>query len=274
MMNLTIEHTTQYLYEKEVFLNPHHLRFHPALREHIQLKSFKLDVTEEPEGLTQRIDAENNIYHQSWFSEKHKSLKIHAISKVKVSELNPFYFLREEQDYMNQPELQIYLTPLTKLSTELQEWVKTQSQIFGDDHMTLIGGINREISQKWAHKVRYQPGILEPNECFKVAEASCRDLCWMMMAALRHLHIPARFVSGYAFNPEMEEGHELHSWVEAWISGAGWVGFDPVSGLFCNHFYIPLSASYHPKNTMPVIGSYGGDCASTMNTELKITLSL
>ena len=91
------------------------------------------------------------------------------------------------------------------------------------------------------------------------------------MAIFRQLKIPARFVSGYAFNPVLEDGHELHSWVEAWIPGAGWIGFDPVSGLLTNHFYIPVVSSFDPKYTLPVQGSYMGDATSKLETEVIIT---
>lgn len=65
---------------------------------------------------------------------------------------------------------------------------------------------------------------------------------------------------------------ELHAWVEVLLSGAGWVGLDPGSGLFPNEYYIPAATSHDPSNTMPVTGLYRGTGSSKLDTSVSINV--
>ena len=91
-----------------------------------------------------------------------------------------------------------------------------------------------------------------------------------MMHILRCCNIPARFVSGYSFNPEIKQDHKLHAWIEAWLGGAGWVSIDPSLGLLTDHFYIPVACSYDPAKTLPVQDIYAGSTVSKMTYEVDI----
>jgi transglutaminase-like putative cysteine protease len=94
----------------------------------------------------------------------------------------------------------------------------------------------------------------------------------MEMDMLREIGLATRFVSGYAFNPELEDGHELHAWLEVFLPGAGWVGVDPSLGLFTDHSYIPLASHPDPKRTLPVQGSYIGSATSQLVTSVDLKL--
>lgn len=94
----------------------------------------------------------------------------------------------------------------------------------------------------------------------------------MLVHMLRNVGLASRFVSGYAFNPELTEGHELHAWVEVFLPGAGWVGLDPSLGLFSDNHYIPLAAGYSPELVAPVQGSFGGTASTDLKAEVWIKL--
>ena len=69
---------------------------------------------------------------------------------------------------------------------------------------------------------------------FERRKGHCEYFASSMAVMLRTLHIPSRVVTGFqsgVFNPisgwELIRASDAHSWVEAWIDGAGWVTFDP-----------------------------------------------
>ncbi|MEQ8925265.1 MAG: transglutaminase family protein [Fulvivirga sp.] len=266
-MILKIKHHTNYQYPTPIFPEPQHLYFTPLSRGYLNIIDFKLEVNPKPTGNAIRIDIEGNPYNQCWFNELTDHLEINVEIELELDQLNQFDFLVEEapKTEMNKA-VDLYLKDQLSLKKESVEWLKT---IENNDPISFIGSLCQSIHDKWDHTTSYDTELLDPNKCFDFKAASCRDLAWMMIQMLRHVGYPARFVSGYSYNPELT-GHELHAWVEVWVHGAGWIGVDPSSGLFITEFYIPIAASYHPTNTLPVQGSYRGSAPSELTTSIDL----
>jgi transglutaminase-like putative cysteine protease len=157
------------------------------------------------------------------------------------------------------------------LDSSIEQFVKEIQKYTNNDITTFMSMLCGEINLNWQHQYSYMQQLMTPNDCFKSKAGSCRDLSWMMIQMFRCANIPARFVSGYAYNVELETDNELHAWVEAWIPGAGWIGLDPSSGLIATEHYIPVATSYHPKNTLPVQGTFRGNAQSKLTTQVNIT---
>lgn len=272
-MRLQIHHNTRYSYSEPVFLEPHYLNFYPQSRAYIEIESFKIDVRPKPAGMAEILGAENNRQCQCWFSELISSLEVQVEMKLSTRSFNPFHFLIDT----NHNTSSEYLTPYLEMEEELPDNAgKLLDSIRRDSNADLLQILDKllaELSQNWGHDVRYEADILSVEECFRSMNGSCRDLSWMMMQMLRYVQIPSRFVSGYSFNPDLGEGHELHAWVEAYLPGAGWVGLDPSAGIFTTDIYIPVASSFHPANTMPVTGNYRGRAESTLKTKVDIVKS-
>jgi transglutaminase-like putative cysteine protease len=121
------------------------------------------------------------------------------------------------------------------------------------------------------HIIREEEDLWAADNTFRFQKGSCRDLAWMQMNMLGSLGLASRFVSGYAFNPEVASGHELHAWLQTYLPGAGWIGLDPSLGLLTNQLYVPLAYHPDPIQTLPVQGSYGGGAKSKLETDVIIS---
>lgn len=271
-MQLEIQHISSYKYNQPIFLEPQHLYFKPLFRSYLNLKSFEVSINPAPDGHTERLDVENNAYRQVWFNAMISSFEIEAKISVEISPLNPWDFLVEPSSKTQHGAAKnVYLEKLD-LPDSITAWVNAMAIQDGENTPALFANLCAAIHDGWDHQARYDETLHSPDRCFDAKEGSCRDLSWMLIQMLRYLEIPCRFVSGYSFNPELGEGHELHAWVEAYVEGGGWIGLDPSSGLLATEYYIPIAVSYHPANTLPVQGTYRGISQSVLETSVKINL--
>ncbi len=268
-MQLRVKHKTVYTYSEQVFLEPHFLYLYPLQRPNLKLISYKMDISPTPSGLGQRMDAEGNFFHQIWYNHQIDRFEVNTLIELESSEINPFDFIiQDTSDEFTEIALKLYLHQYESLNQSIIKWAKnlTYKKPASIEFLSVLcNSIYNEIN----HTLRYEPTLLSPQECFNSKSGSCRDLSWLMISILRHFNIPARFVSGYSYNPD-SEGHELHAWVEAWLHGAGWIGLDPSMGLFITEVYVPLATSFHPSKTLPVQGNYRGDAVSKLITSVTI----
>ncbi|UII27032.1 transglutaminase family protein [Fulvivirga maritima] len=277
-MLLKIHHRTSYHYEDAVFLDPHYFYLKPQVRAYLELKDFQIEVSPTPKGFTERIDIENNEYFQVWNHDKTDRLEVTVNSTILLQEVNLFNFLIDPPIQLNQEAVYdkselAFLKPYLhhNLPSKIKSFVTSLAEQTHYEPIPFLSALLSEISQNWDHTVRMEQNILPVEKCFTSQKGSCRDLTVMLMDMVRAMGLASRFVSGYAYNPDLGDGHELHAWAEVLLPGAGWVGVDPSLGLFTNEVYIPLATSYDPANTMTVKGHYRGKVKSTLDTQVTIS---
>lgn len=239
----------------------------------------------QPDGQNFRQDLAGNWYSQCWFSAQTAQMEIQSEWIFKLKEFNPFGFILErtfeEQGWSNSlfqfsyEEKTSFLIPFLSTSEELHftsflKDIKDQSSGLID----FLVRLTQAIYQNWTHQIREEEDIWEATFTYAQRSGSCRDLALMQMEMLRELGLAARFVSGYAFNPDLESGHELHGWLEVFLPGAGWVGLDPSLGLLTDHHYIPLASHPDPRRTLPVQGTFAGLAQSKLKARVDIKLLL
>lgn len=69
----------------------------------------------------------------------------------------------------------------------------------------------------------------------------CQDHTHVFIAAARSLGVPARYVSGYLWPGHHDVATASLAWAEAWVTGLGWVGFDPANDVYPTEAYIRVS---------------------------------
>ena len=89
----------------------------------------------------------------------------------------------------------------------------------------------------------------------------CQDFSHLMIAGLRALGLPARYVSGYirTYTPPGRKrllgSDQSHAWVGCWMGPAhGWIDLDPTNGLVVCDEHVVLGWGRDYTDTCPVRG--------------------
>jgi transglutaminase-like putative cysteine protease len=105
----------------------------------------------------------------------------------------------------------------------------------------------------------------------------CQDFAHVFLALLRSWGWPARYVSGYVFNPTEGETRiealAMHAWVEVFHHDAGWVGMDPTTGLLAGEHYIPVGYGRDYDDIAPIRGMITGAAQQWQDATLVIQLA-
>ena len=104
----------------------------------------------------------------------------------------------------------------------------------------------------------------------------CQDFSQILIAALRGLGVPARYVSGYILThpppgqPRLVGADATHAWVEAWCPGHGWLGLDPTNGKAATDEFVTLAVGRDYADVIPLRGVVvgGGEHALSVSVTM------
>ena len=162
------------------------------------------------------------------------------------------------------------------------EFVSLQSEVWRESVDALPGGLTDVWSDTVAigHHIhrnyKYTPLATNVNtraiEVVKKKEGVCQDFAHLMLGLCRSHHIPARYVSGYFLNQHKlpNEAEASHAWIEVFIPGYGWKGYDPTHRRETDTRYVKLAAGRDYGDIRPVGGTFRGKGTRKMLVEVFI----
>jgi len=93
------------------------------------------------------------------------------------------------------------------------------------------------------------------DQIFEMEKGVCQDYSHAFIAVARENGIPTRYVSGYLNQGVGFVGDTLmHAWVEAFIPGVGWVGFDPTNNQLVGVNHIKVAHGEDYSDCAPIKG--------------------
>ena len=290
-IRVALHHRTTYRFDRRVGLSPHEIRLRPAPHCRTPVLGYSLDV--EPSGhfLNWQQDPYGNWLARLVFTEPAERLEVRVDVTADLSVINPFDFFvepyAETYPFTYAPALAKELIPFLErepAGPRLAAWIDAFRATIapGENTVTMLVRLNGALQQAIRYLVRMEPGIQSPEETLGLRSGSCRDSGWLLVQILRHLGIAARFASGYLVQLVADvkpldgpagtdhDFTDLHAWAEAYIPGAGWIGFDPTSGLLAGEGHLPLACTADPGNAAPVIG-FTDVCETEFSVEMHVT---
>lgn len=282
MQRIRIQHLTEYLFLAPVTLNPHQLLIRPREGHDVRIESSKLVISPAYQIKWQRDVFDNSLAVVS-FKEISDKLSIKSEVIIQHYEQAPFDFMLD--DYaINYPfnyadiertDLLAY-QQLVFLNDQniINDWLH-QFNYLGMNTFSLLMMLNQTISNQFRYQMREEPGVQSPAYTLQHRSGSCRDYATLLIEACRCLGLASRFVSGYLHAPATEEGHaSTHAWVEVYLPGTGWKGFDPTSGQVTSSQHIATAVARNPEAIPPISGSFIASVSNqpTMHVNVKVNL--
>ncbi|MFB9327436.1 transglutaminase N-terminal domain-containing protein [Paenibacillus aurantiacus] len=291
-MKLHITHTTQYTYSSPAADSVNELRLTPFTNEH--QSCYRHTLTVEPKApLLSYDDFFGNRVHAFSVSEPHGKLTIRTQMTVVTKAAWPRaggMRLTAGESWAALAEADVqdgyaeFLLPTTY--TGITEEVRSFA-----DQAAAEEGIDRPAEEEdvfdWLKRTSrrikgdfvYDPGATDVNTIVSDMIVSrrgvCQDFAHLMIAVSRAKGIPARYVSGYHFVGDLQGGsaefeQASHAWVEAYVPGLGWCGFDPTNDELIGERYVKLGHGRDYRDIVPVKGVYRGAGQSRLDVKVDV----
>ncbi|MCT9819766.1 transglutaminase family protein [Microbacterium sp. W1N] len=278
MRRLRIEHATGFAYQGDVGASYNEARMLPSSTESQFVLSSQLDI-EPSTSVNQYIDYFGTRVAAFDVLAGHSALNITARSLVEVRprqlelpDMDWDHLAREAQRSISTVEM---LGQSTRTAPHPEVAEIARSIAAQHDHPASAA---LAITTAMGDAVEYMQGITGVHstaaEAWVERKGVCQDIAHITLGALRHVGIPARYVSGYLHpQPNAEVGTavtgESHAWVE-WFAGQ-WQGFDPTNNTEIGDRHVLVGRGRDYNDVPPLRGVYAGPFKSQLHVKVTIT---
>ncbi|NBV85539.1 MAG: IMP dehydrogenase, partial [Verrucomicrobia bacterium] len=296
-IHAALSHRTRYTYDRPVQHGPHVVRLRPAPHCKTKVLSYSLKVGGGEVFINWQQDPFSNWNARLVFPKPMREFVVEVELVVEMAVHNPFDFFLDDHakrvpfayETTQAKELAAFFEVCPwgpRMEAYVEAWrVALGSPNGGGEWMQTIDflvELNQALQRDVSYLIRMEPGVQSPEETLRKGSGSCRDSAWLMCQILRGLGFASRFVSGYLIQlkPDLEaldgpsgttvDFTDLHAWCEVFLPGAGWIGFDPTSGLLAGEGHIPLSCTPEPGSAAPVSGLLE-KCESRMEHSMNVS---
>ena len=285
-MIYSVRHTTTFRYEPAVRESVMEVRMHPRSEANQRCLSFHLDVNP-PANITQYRDFTGNTVHHFDIAGSHTEVKIKAQSTVQVESV-PAPRPSEAGDWADLDALNtgedhwemLLPSQFAHSSEALEQLVKELKCERRDSPLELLTELNEGIYKLFAYVPNSTKVDSPIEEALQSRQGVCQDFAHIMIALVRPLRIPCRYVSGYLFHGEAEDGHKdrslegaSHAWVEALVPRLGWTAFDPTNNLIGGDRHIRVAIGRDYADVPPTRGVYKGEARSELSVAVTVSPS-
>jgi transglutaminase-like putative cysteine protease len=285
---LSINHKTVYRYRQPVTFNEHRAMFRP--RDSHDLRVIDAQLTLSPPGNVRWIhdvfsnsiavitfeQAAEELRFESWIEIENYGLHEPSFPIRSYAATYPFRYDNDQVvDLL--PTLQChYPDPEGALGA----WARQLVGAGGVDTQELLVRITRAIKEQFVYEPRAIRGTQAPTETLALASGTCRDFALLMIEAVRSLGMAARFVTGYLYDPSIDDAGDrlvgsgaTHACVQVYLPGAGWVEFDPTNGLVGGAHLIRVAVARDPRQAIPLYGSYHGYASDFIDMQVTVRVT-
>lgn len=260
-------HSTTYMYSEPVSIC--HTEVHLEPRKHWRqtLLEHSIEISPEPDFQVHRKDYFGNEVTYFAIHTPHTALTItsRCLVNLPASELpHPSLTPPWETIKANVPEAAdeasfeanqfVYESPLIPVGQGFADYAASSFPA-GRPMLEAMLELQSRIFKEFKYDQRATTVTTPVEEVLRTKQGVCQDFAHFMIACLRSLGLPARYVSGYLSSGKTSIGAEAsHAWVSAFCPGFGWLDFDPTNNVMPNDGHVTIAWGRDYSDVTPVKG--------------------
>ena len=280
----SIRHLTRFRYSRPITESIMETRMHPRSDTNQHCLTFSLSVSPRCRVFTYRDHLGNNVQHFNIPGE-HTQLVIIAESVVEQQPLPDVpRFLSPDawsalDDLIGSGDYWEMLLPSSFAfeTTALVDLAKKIGVARRDDPLMLVHEINERLYDYFEYVPRSTRVDSPIDEAILSGRGVCQDFAHTMIALLRYVGIPARYVSGYLYRGSQDQDRSTpdatHAWVDVLLPHLGWIGFDPTNNLIAHHRHIRTAIGRDYADVPPTHGIFRGHTESELYVAVQVEAS-
>lgn len=284
-----ITHTTGYEYRGMVSVSHHLLRLAPRELPRQRCLFHEFEIHPRPSVLNPHGDYFGNLTHFIAVEQSHGSLEVTSRCRVAVapafipeaSETPGWESVRSRcrSDHSRaslEAHEHTYASPLVPTSAEFAAYAHP-SFTPGRPILEAVADFMARVHKEF----RFDPSatnVTTPvHEVFRHRRGVCQDFAHFLIACLRSLGLPARYVSGYLETDPPPGQTKLrgvdasHAWVSFFCPGMGWVDVDPTNNCFPSLRHVTIGWGRDYADICPVRGVLVGGQDQTLRVSVDVS---
>jgi transglutaminase-like putative cysteine protease len=280
-MQYVVRHLTRFVYSGPVSESVMELRMQPLELDRQRTLRFNVTTSQRAKMFAYR-DHYGNAVHCFDIPGPHARLDVSVESAVDVSaaptlprqlpesawsEFDGLGATAEHIDWL-------LPSPFTEVTPALQQFARAIGLDRRHDPLTTLRTLNATVFAQFAYEPRTTRVDSHIDEALRARAGVCQDFSHIMIALLRSIGIPARYVSGYIAPRESHQDragdNATHAWVEAFVPSLGWIGLDPTNNTIAGHRHIVVAIGRDYQDVPPTRGVFKGDAGSELSVAVSV----
>ncbi|MEM1382747.1 MAG: transglutaminase family protein [Pseudomonadota bacterium] len=284
-----VTHRTTYRYAARAVFSQHLMRLTPRQSSAQRVLQTRVKISPEPDTLGEERDMFGNLAHVATVARPHGQLDIEAESLIERNEPSEF-IAQASCPWEDACDAALGLTgqgPVLSAAPFAfpSEMTGSDGDIAAYARESFTPGralleAAADLTARIYADFEYVPGstVSEtlPQQSFARRRGVCQDFAHVMLAGLRALRVPARYVSGYlrTIPPEGQErlqgADASHAWVSVWDPVFDWVDFDPTNDVIPGIDHVTLAWGRDFADVSPVAGIVVGSGGQTLSVGVDV----
>jgi transglutaminase-like putative cysteine protease len=299
-MLLHVTHETRYVYTPPVETAQHLAHLKPLSTASQQLLSHALEIAPEPAQRSESVDAFGNTRAFFALEATHGELVVVARSTVQTAPARPlpdalaaqpWEAVRERFRYHKGTQYDaasafVFASPYVPQLDDFADYARP-SFTPGRPVLEAVADLTQRMFREFTYDGDTTEISTPAVEALAQRRGVCQDFAHIMIACLRTLGLPARYVSGYLLTqpppgqPRLVGADASHAWVSVYLPlpedaddaghAAGcWADFDPTNGRQPGEDYVTLAIGRDFSDVSPIRGVLHGGAQHSLQVGVTV----